>query len=155
MALVESIIRLIDIFGWTAAGPDHSKNAHPRDPQVIITDLVDCSRERYDQFMNLISTATRGMPGSERLQQHAGDIMDLAERARQAPYTNFMPDIAKGLLQLMDEVLLYAEYETSHFIFRLTWNMEKQAIALEGKMQALRVLLEAELEWKRREDCGP
>jgi len=42
----------------------------------------------------------------------------------------------------MDEVLSYAEYEASHFIFRLTWNMEKQAIALEGKVQALRVLLE-------------
>jgi hypothetical protein len=47
-----------------------------------------------------------------------------------------------GEYRLMDEVLLYAEYEASHFIFRLTWNMEKQAIALEGKMQALRVLLE-------------
>jgi len=154
MALVNSIIRLVDIFGWTA-GPDHSKNALPRDPQVVIIDLVDHSRERYDQFMNVISTATRGMPGSERLQRHAANIVDLAQRAREAPYTNFMPDIAKGLLQIMDEVLLYSEYEASHFIFRLTWNMEKEATALEGKMEALRVLLEAELEWKRREECGP
>ena len=49
--------------------------------------------------MNVISTATRGMPASERLQQHAADILNLAARARETPYTNFMPDIAKGLLQ--------------------------------------------------------
>ena len=50
--------------------------------------------------------------------------------------------IHAGEYRLMDEILLYAEYEASHFIFRLTWNMEKQSIALEGKMQALQVLLE-------------
>lgn len=42
----------------------------------------------------------------------------------------------------MNELLLYAEYEASHPIFRLMRDMGREANALEGKMQALRVLME-------------
>jgi hypothetical protein len=42
----------------------------------------------------------------------------------------------------MNELLLYAEYEAGHPIFRFMRDMRREANALEGKMQALRVLME-------------
>lgn len=45
-------------------------------------------------------------------------------------------------LRLMNELLLYAEYEAGHPVFRLMRDMQREANALEGKMQALQVLIE-------------
>lgn len=42
----------------------------------------------------------------------------------------------------MKELLLYAEYEAGHPIFRLMRDMGRDANVLEGKMQALQVLME-------------
>jgi hypothetical protein len=42
----------------------------------------------------------------------------------------------------MEELLSFAEYEAGHFIFRLFWNMQREEKSLDGKMQALRVLIE-------------
>ena len=42
----------------------------------------------------------------------------------------------------MNELLLYAKYEAGHPIFRLMRDMQREANALEGKMQALQVLIE-------------
>ena len=46
------------------------------------------------------------------------------------------------VLRVMNELLLYAQYEAGHPIFRFMRDMGREANALEGKMQALRVLVE-------------
>ena len=88
--------------------------------------------------------------------------MELAQRAQEAPCTHFMPDIARSVLRylclhffevsahldleralrLMNELLWYAQSEAGHPIFRLMRDMGREANALEGKIQALRVLME-------------
>ncbi len=51
----------------------------------------------------------------------------------------------------MEELLSFAEYEAGHFIFRLFWNMQREEKSLDGKMQALRILIEVRHSWNRAE----
>ncbi|KAF8716512.1 hypothetical protein AX14_012311 [Amanita brunnescens Koide BX004] len=151
MALFSSIMGLADLFTSNST-PEQSEVAQRegRDPLRIISDVVDRAKKQHAKYSEVMTTSRREMPGSQRLAQHALNVMDRAELAREAPCTHFMPDIARGVLQLMNELLLYAEYEAGHPIFRLMRDMQREANALEGKMQALQVLIEAELEWKQR-----
>ncbi|KAF8737310.1 hypothetical protein AX14_013086 [Amanita brunnescens Koide BX004] len=143
MAFFTSIIGLVDVFRSSSSSEQSNVALRvDRDPQTVISGNVGCARQQYDRYNLVMTTARREMPGSRSLEQQASRVMDLAERAQQAPCTNFMPDIARGILHVMNELLLYAEYEAGHPIFRFMRDMGREANGLEGKMQALQVLVE-------------
>jgi len=88
------------------------------------------------------------MPGSRRLSDQAGMVIELVRSAERAPHTNFMPDIAANVLKVVEDLFTHVRYEASHPIFQWVRNMNREVSALEGRMQALKALLEAEMEWK-------
>ncbi|KAF8331213.1 hypothetical protein F5887DRAFT_998867 [Amanita rubescens] len=140
------------IFKWNeTSNQSELPRREDKGPQAVTTDAIARAKELHDKFSQVLSTTRSGMSGSEHLQQPASEIMELTQRAGNPPCTHFMPDIAMNVLRLMEELLSFAEYEAGHFIFRLFWNMQREEKSLDGKMQALRILIEAELEWKRRE----
>jgi len=129
-----------------------SQNTESTDIRIART--LSVAHDRYDECKATISAALRDMPRSRRLFDQASIIVQLAQLAECPPHTNFMSDIATSLLKLMEDLLAYVRNEASHPIFQWIWNMNRESSALDGKIYALKTLLEAELEWKRNHD-GP
>ncbi|KAF8737307.1 hypothetical protein AX14_013084 [Amanita brunnescens Koide BX004] len=103
----------------------------------------------HDKCKEVISSAHKDLAGSRRLSDQAGMVIELVRSAERAPRTNFMPDIAVNVLKVMEDLFTHVRYEAGHPIFHWVRNMNMEASALEGRMHALKVLLEAELEWKK------
>ncbi|KAF8331215.1 hypothetical protein F5887DRAFT_1081321 [Amanita rubescens] len=118
-------------------------------PDTRILCTLSAAYNCYDECRVTVFSAHRDVSGSSRLFDQAATLIGLAHGAERAPHTNFMADIAANLMRVLERLLVYIRYEAGHPIFRWIRNMDREAYALEGQMGALKVLLEAELEWKR------
>ncbi|PFH46952.1 hypothetical protein AMATHDRAFT_7217 [Amanita thiersii Skay4041] len=59
-----------------------------------IARLIDAGCQSYQIFLHIVTTSPRNMSSSKSLQDRAATTVTLAQRAGEAPFTNFMSSLA-------------------------------------------------------------
>ncbi|PFH48430.1 hypothetical protein AMATHDRAFT_5822 [Amanita thiersii Skay4041] len=115
-----------------------------------IARLIDTGCQSYQNFLHIVTTSPRDMASSKGLQDRAATTVTLAQRAGEAPFTNFVLSLSLTFSQIMKELQEYAELENTSFAFRYIFggDMRRSALELEGKMWGLCSMLDGELRWK-------